>query len=190
MIVIRQAVQSDAAAVAALAESTFRATFASTNTADDMDLHCQQTYSESTQASEIADARMLTLVAEVGETSLAAATASARSVGYAQVRWMDAPQCVTASRPGEVYRLYVSSDWHGKGVAQALMTACLTAIAQRGCDVAWLGVWEHNPRALAFYRKFGFDVVGDHVFTVGTDPQRDLVMSRRVPTATSPDDVS
>jgi len=42
----------------------------------------------------------------------------------------------------------------------------------------WLGVWEHNPRAIAFYRKWGFEAVGEHVFVVGTDPQRDLVMTR------------
>jgi ribosomal protein S18 acetylase RimI-like enzyme len=46
--------------------------------------------------------------------------------------------------------------------------------------VAWLGVWEHNPRAIAFYRKSGFVEVGDHVFPVGRDPQRDVVMARAV----------
>ncbi|MFN7984164.1 MAG: hypothetical protein U0Q11_20145 [Vicinamibacterales bacterium] len=50
-------------------------------------------------------------------------------------------------------------------------------------------MWEHNPRAIAFYRKFGFEIVGDHVFTVGTDPQRDLVMSRQL-TAAARDGVS
>lgn len=180
MIAIRVATTADAGAVAALAESTFRETFASTNTEADMDLHCRQTYSESAQASEIADPRMQTLVAEDDGTL----------AGYAQVRWMDVPACVAASHPGEVYRLYVSSAWHGKGVAQSLMTQCLTAIARRGCDAAWLGVWEHNPRAIAFYRKFGFEIVGDHVFTVGTDPQRDLVMSRRLQAAPPRDGVS
>lgn len=179
MIAIRNATAADARAVASLAESTFRETFASTNTDADMDLHCQQAYSESVQSSEIANPNMQTLVAE-DDGGL---------VGYAQVRWMDVPACVEARSPGEVYRLYVSRAWHGKGVAQSLMTECLNAIAQRGCEIAWLGVWEHNPRAIAFYRKFGFEIVGDHVFTVGTDPQRDLVMSRQL-TAAARDGVS
>ena len=40
--------------------------------------------------------------------------------------------------------------------------------------------YERNPRALAFYRKWGFDVVGDHIFRVGNDPQRDLIMRREI----------
>jgi RimJ/RimL family protein N-acetyltransferase len=44
--------------------------------------------------------------------------------------------------------------------------------------VVWLGVWERNPRAIAFYKKFGFLEVGVHVFPLGFDPQRDIVMSR------------
>ena len=40
----------------------------------------------------------------------------------------------------------------------------------------WLGVWERNVRAQAFYRKHGFDRVGSKVFVVGSDPQTDLVM--------------
>ena len=46
--------------------------------------------------------------------------------------------------------------------------------------VLWLGVWERNLRALAFYRKWGFDIVGEQIFQLGDDPQRDLVMRRNV----------
>jgi ribosomal protein S18 acetylase RimI-like enzyme len=36
------------------------------------------------------------------------------------------------------------------------MEHVLQQAAQAGCDAVWLGVWEHNPRALAFYRKWQF----------------------------------
>jgi RimJ/RimL family protein N-acetyltransferase len=58
------------------------------------------------------------------------------------------------------------------------MATCLAEITARGADVAWLGVWERNPRAIAFYRKWGFAEVGAHTFVVGDDPQRDLVLCR------------
>ena len=44
----------------------------------------------------------------------------------------------------------------------------------------WLGVWERNWRAQAFYRKWEFTVVGDHVFLLGSDAQTDLLMERRL----------
>ncbi len=45
-----------------------------------------------------------------------------------------------------------------------------------GCDLLWLGVWEHNSKAIAFYRKFGFEIAGEHSFMPGEDSQRDLIM--------------
>lgn len=168
MPVIREATRADARPLSELAERTFRDTFGAVNTAADMDLHCRSSYGEHVQAAEISCADRLTLVAE-HEGDL---------VAYAQLRWGPVPACVAARAAGEIQRLYVSSAWHGTGVARDLMSACLAALRARGSDVAWLGVWERNPRAIAFYRKLGFVEVGDHVFPLGTDPQRDVVMMR------------
>jgi ribosomal protein S18 acetylase RimI-like enzyme len=168
---IRRAAPADAKALAELAEATFRATFAATNEARNMDLHCRDNYGEARQAAELADPGIATFVAED----------RGRLIGYAQVRDGHAPACVATGKPGEIMRLYVAADWHGQGIAQRLMAACLEEIARRGADVAWLGVWEHNPRAIAFYRKWGFVEVGEHTFAVGEDPQRDLVLRRALP---------
>lgn len=173
MSVIRIANRSDAARLAQLAESAFRDAFSAVNTAEDMDLHCRTSYSEALQASEIANPQMATLLSE-DDGGL---------VGYAQLRWGKTPACVVASSPGEIQRIYVAGDWHGKGIAQELMSAALEAMKSRGCDVVWLGVWERNPRAIAFYRKFGFVEVGTQIFPLGRDPQRDVVMARSVVSA-------
>jgi ribosomal protein S18 acetylase RimI-like enzyme len=168
LIAIRDAHRDDANRLAQLAETTFRATFAATNTAGNMDSHCRASYGETIQAGEIADPDMVTLLCEEDD----------RLIGYAQLRWGHAPDCVRARSPGEIQRLYVANDWHGKGVAQKLMAACMDEMTAYESDVVWLGVWERNPRAIAFYRKFGFVEVGDHVFPLGSDPQRDIVMAR------------
>lgn len=170
MPILRKAERADAARLSKLAEQTFRDTFGAANTSEDMALHCRLHYGEAIQAGEIARPDMVTLLSEE----------EGQWLGFAQLRWGDAPGCVVAAAPGEIQRLYVDRDWQGKGVAQALMRACLGEMQARGSDVVWLGVWEHNPRAIAFYRKFGFVEVGDHVFPVGSDPQRDIVMTRPV----------
>jgi ribosomal protein S18 acetylase RimI-like enzyme len=172
---IRYATLSDASHLAALAEETFRETFASLNTVEDMNIHCGASYGAAIQSAEISDSKMVSLVCEEGGTLIA----------FAQLRWSAAPSCVTAIDPGEIQRLYVASSWHGKGIAQALMAACLKEMERRASDVVWLGVWERNPRAIAFYRRFGFSEVGSHVFPLGTDPQRDIIMVRKVSTSAS-----
>ena len=167
---IRKALLTDAARLAAVAEQTFRDTFFVMNTPENMDLHCRSAYGAAIQAAEIASPHMATLLCEEGTKLL----------GYAQLRWATTPKCVVAQAPGEIQRLYVVVDAKGKGVAHALMDACIEEMVRRGSDVIWLGVWERNPRAIAFYGKFGFREVGEHVFPLGTDPQRDVIMARRV----------
>lgn len=167
---VRQADERDAASLAELAERTFRDTFAHLNRADDIDQHCRNSYGASIQAAEIRDPSRLTLVCHVRDDLIA----------YGQLRWGSAPPCVVATRPAEVQRLYVDGPWQGKGVAQALMASLLDTAMAGGADAAWLGVWEQNPRAVAFYAKTGFAVVGEHVFVLGKDPQRDLVLAKRL----------
>ena len=105
---IRKANREDARLVSEIAEATFRAAFAAMNTAEHMDLHCRTSYAEHIQAAEISNPGMVTLLSEV----------EGRIVGYAQVRWDRAPGCVSAKHPGEIQRLYVVKDMHGKGLHQ------------------------------------------------------------------------
>ena len=49
-----------------------------------------------------------------------------------------------------------------------------------GGRTLWLAVWQRNPRAIAFYRKYGFRDVGTHFFVVGSDHQTDRVMFREL----------
>jgi len=90
------------------------------------------------------------------------------------------PEGVTDDNPIEIVRLYVSKESIGSGVGAALMRDCLNESARLGFRTLWLGVWEHNYRAQAFYRKWNFVEVGTHIFHLGDDAQRDLLMQRTV----------
>jgi len=96
--------------------------------------------------------------------------------GYAKLCDGDVPSVVSASRAIELERLYLASQWFGTGVALSLLDACVGEAHQRGHDVMWLDVWDANTRAQAFYRKHGFDVVGERPYDVGTITQRHLLM--------------
>lgn len=164
---IRIARMSDAATLAALAERTFRDTFGADNSTRNLDLHCARSYGAAIQAAESRVPGRRTSVADAGGTL----------AGYGQLRW-NGTACLVAARPAEIQRIYVDRPWHGRGVAQALMERLLEAARSSGADRVWLGVWEHNARARAFYRKAGFEEIGDHPFTLGDEVQRDLVVAR------------
>ena len=170
MVNLRRAVPTDAPSLAALAERTFRDTFAPRNSPENLDQHCARVFGTEIQRREIEDRGLVTTVAE-GE---------GRMIGFSQLRLLHAHASVVAVRPAELNRIYVVAEWHGQGVARELMQDALATAARAGCDCLWLGVWEHNPKAMAFYRKFGFEIVGTHAFMLGQDRQRDLVMARKL----------
>ncbi len=165
---IRRATLADAPALAELAARTFRDTFGADNTPEDLALHLTTAYGVEQQSREIADAATITLVAE-HEAAL---------VAFAQLRLGPPPACVSGPDPIEIQRFYLASAWHGSGLAHRLMEAALHAARTEGARTIWLGVWERNPRAIAFYRKAGYQDVGTHTFVVGTDPQTDRILTR------------
>jgi len=163
---IRTATAADAAVVADLARRTFYDTFAATNDPADMALHLSHAYGVEQQTLEIADRDMTTLLVEEGSDAIA----------YAQIRAGHLPDCVAGPDPIELWRFYVDRAWHGRGIAQTLMDHVQAVARDRGARTLWLGVWEKNDRARAFYAKCGFADVGEHIFLFGTDPQTDRVM--------------
>jgi diamine N-acetyltransferase len=109
-------------------------------------------------------------------------TAADGLAGYAQLHRGAPPACVTVRDPIELWRFYVDRAAHGTGVAQSLMAAVRDAAVAAGARHLWLGVREHNPRAIRFYAKCGFVDVGSHDFVLGTNRQTDRVMTAPVPT--------
>ncbi|MBN9519019.1 GNAT family N-acetyltransferase [bacterium] len=164
---IRRAVPADAEPLAELAARTFRDTFEADNRPEDMAEHLARSYGPARQLAEITSADVVTLLARCGGPA-----------AFAQLRHGNAPGCVTSPRPIELWRFYVDRAWHGRGVAGRLMHAVLGEAAAEGAGAVWLGVWERNPRASAFYRKYGFVDVGAQEFRLGADVQTDRVMVR------------
>jgi ribosomal protein S18 acetylase RimI-like enzyme len=167
---IRRAEEDDALELSVLAEATFRAAFAESNTAANMRLHCAANYGQALQLAEIRESSRETWVAVLDR----------RLVAYVQLRFDAVSPVISGKRPVEIQRFYVDASHHGTGLAHQLMEHVLARADAAGSVVLWLGVWERNARAFAFYRKWGFEVVGEHTFKVGDDPQRDLLMRRDV----------
>jgi ribosomal protein S18 acetylase RimI-like enzyme len=170
-VLIRRGMVADASRLATFAARTFAETFADTNTPEDLQAHLARAYGVPQQTAELSNPDAVTLLAEQGGTLLA----------YAQLRRGPAPACVEATDVIELQRFYVDRPAHGSGVARLLMTAVQDAAAAAGARHLWLGVWEHNPRAIRFYEKNGFVDVGSQDFVLGADRQTDRVMIAPVP---------
>jgi diamine N-acetyltransferase len=172
-IEIRAASAASVAASPALAARLFAETFAADNRPEDMAAYLTSAFGEGQQAAELADPANRVWLAVAPDGSAA---------GYALLRLGSAPADAAAGasghRPAELARLDVDQRWHGAGIARALMDACVDAARAAGADALWLGVWERNARAIAFYEKCGFARVGTQTFRLGSDTQTDHVMAK------------
>jgi len=161
-------VPADAFALAALGRRTFDAAFAADNDPADMALFLDTAYGPEIQARELADSALTCLVAE--QTGVLLAYGLLRT--GKPCTFLDDPTAV------ELQRFYVDTPYHGTGLAQALMAACIAQARALDAGELFLGVWERNSRALRFYAAQGFRQIGRQTFVVGTDPQHDVVMAR------------
>jgi GNAT superfamily N-acetyltransferase len=167
-LIIRRGTVVDAALLSELGARTFAETFAADNTPEDLAAYTTASFNVAQQTAELEDPASIFLIAEINGTA----------AGYARLRASEPEKCIEGANPIELVRLYVSRDWLGKGIGGELMRACLDAARQAGHETIWLGVWEGNPRAQAFYRKWNFRAVGEHIFPLGLDLKRDLLMER------------
>lgn len=80
----------------------------------------------------------------------------------------------------EVERIYVLPGFQGQGVGRDLLAAAMARARREGAARVWLGVWEHNTAARAFYWAQGFTDFGQHPFQLGADLQTDILMQKPV----------
>jgi diamine N-acetyltransferase len=78
--------------------------------------------------------------------------------------------------PAELRRLYVAPAHHGRGVADELMRQAFASLGRDRFAAVWLSVSSENLRAIAFYKKWGFHIVGTQEILVGADRQKDFLM--------------
>lgn len=164
---IQDVTVDQAAQLAEFGARTFFEAFAAENTSEDMRKHLESAWSPEKQRAELQDPDITTVVLT---------DPAGRWLGFAQLRANKVSEGVPQQGSVELWRFYVDKPFHGQGVAAGLMAGVKARALARGATSLWLGVWERNERAKAFYAKHGFGKVGSQVFVVGSDPQTDHVM--------------
>jgi diamine N-acetyltransferase len=168
IVTIRPIVVADLDQLTAMARQTFYDTFAGTCTEKDMQDFLDTHYTASRLGAELAIPGNHYYFAEVAGVP----------AGYLQFRedYAGFP-FMQQWKALELKRIYVSKEFHGKGIAQKLMECVLEHAHKNNYEVVWLGVWEHNKRAQQFYYKYGFKDSGHtHDFPIGSTPQTDIWM--------------
>lgn len=169
-IIIRQANGQDIQLIKNISWQTFFDTFHPYNAKENMEHFLKTNFNEETVKNEIGDKRNTFVVAYIRK----------QVAGYVKLSENKNPPELAASKAIEISRIYALKEKIGAGVGKALMQQCLKIAAEKNKDVIWLGVWEHNQRAIQFYRRWGFEKFGEHIFMLGNDRQNDWLMKKEL----------
>ena len=171
-IKIRFAALEDAAMLAEIGRRSFYDAFKDhpKNAPEDMRLYMNSAFGVEIQTKELKNEQIVYLIVEV----------AGEPVGFIKLHKDSREKMVTGDKCLEIARFYLLQEWIGRGVSKQMMQTVLDWARENGFDTVWLGVWEYNYRAQAFYKKWGFEHVGAHIFPLGNDQQTDWVWERKI----------
>ncbi|MCK9684316.1 GNAT family N-acetyltransferase [Scleromatobacter humisilvae] len=174
---IRPATVDDVDTLCRLGAATFRETYRPISDPREVDDYADEHFTR---------ARIEAWLHRTDARTLLASLADA-PVGYAHVRRAAVPDCVADPEAVELSRLYLLGSAQGVGLGSALMAEAIAQIAALGARTAWLGAYDRNVKALAFYARHGFVQAGTHAFEFGGRIHADPVLTRAVtPAARGP----
>lgn len=163
---LRDASRVDLPAIDRVFRQSFCDTFAHLYDPRDLDAFFDK-FTPEAWAEEFADGRFAFRVAEAG----------GQVVGYLKLGPLTLP--VESTGAGlELRQIYILKDYHGRGLAAALVDWALEQARSRGADDLYLTVFTENERARRVYERYGFKPVGRYAFMVGEHADEDIIMRK------------
>ncbi len=167
---ITQVSKNELSALQHISKKTFVDTFEAQNDKEDMEQYVQEAFCYESLEKELCNPNSEFYFLRVdGEIA-----------GYSKLNFKDAQSEKQGDDHLEIERIYLEEIWQGKGLGKVLMHHAIEKAKQMELNYVWLGVWEKNEKAIAFYKKIGFVIFDDHYFMLGKDVQRDLLMELKI----------
>ncbi len=169
-IIIQRATAADANTLLTFSRKTFFDFFAHLNDPANMEAYASSAFTIQKIQAELRNP----------DSYFYFAVLNGQIAGYIKINFHTAQTELQDNKALELERIYVLAEYHGKKIGHQLLNFAIQTAKDNGLQYIWLGVWEHNHKALSFYEKHGFKVFSSHLFTLGTDQQTDLLMKKEL----------
>lgn len=169
-MIIKTCTQDDLYELQAISIETYTETFEEHNTPENLAAYLEKAYPLDKLEQELA----------VPSSHFFFIYADQRVAGYLKLNTDSAQTETMGADSLEVERIYVRKAFQKMGIGKQLLNKAIEMAEEQNKKTIWLGVWEENDNALAFYRKKGFVQTGFHSFFMGDDEQIDLIMVKKL----------
>jgi len=168
MIILKKVEIADADILLSYSKKTFYEFFAHLNDPANMEVYSAVAFAPQKMLAELSNP----------ESEFYFAIFEDKIAGYLKVNFNNAQTEFKDKNALEIERIYVSGEFHGKHIGKQLLNFAVETAINKHFDYVWLGVWEHNYKAIGFYEHNGFETFSSHEFMLGDDEQTDLLMRK------------
>ncbi|GAB5337384.1 MULTISPECIES: GNAT family N-acetyltransferase [Pseudomonas] len=154
-ITLRNAIAEDALCIGVLGMQVFLDTYATQGIRRSIANEALQAFAPQTIAELMAQP----------DISLVVAESDGHLVGFAQVKLTASHSMIEASDVAELQRLYIQERFTGLGIGYQLLQAAEQRAKLGGASLLWATVWVGNARALGFYPRRGYALLGAPTYT-------------------------
>jgi GNAT superfamily N-acetyltransferase len=159
---------NEVSVLTAMARQTFADAFEALNTPEDFEMYLAAHLNEKVLLTELENA----------SSEFWWVCQEDHPVAYFKLNHAPAQSDVNDPKSIELERIYTIAEWQGHGIGSQIIQHIEYIARKEGKEFIWLGVWEKNQRAIAFYERHGFRSFGSHVFILGTDEQTDILLRK------------
>lgn len=177
---IKKVTENELPALIDLARSTFIAAFAKQNNPDDFAAYITSAFTLETFKNELYTEGSCFYLLENEKGLIGYFKLNHNRIPHDGINLIDEFNAVKTHKMTELERIYLVENVHGKGFANTMINAAFELAKIEQSMFIWLGVWEHNLKAIKFYQKSGFTKFGEHIFVIGDDPQTDWLMWKKL----------
>ncbi|ETP69832.1 hypothetical protein G159_04735 [Planococcus glaciei CHR43] len=165
---IKKCTLDDVVELQAVSKETFTETFQEQNSPEHLNAYLERAYNLEQLEREIANPSSYFYFVLYDQ----------QVAGYLKINTGNAQSEEMGEDSLEVERIYVKKDFQKHGLGKQLLNKAMEMALELNKSKIWLGVWEENDNAIAFYQKKGFVQTGAHSFFMGDDEQIDLIMTK------------
>ncbi|MFA6246028.1 MAG: GNAT family N-acetyltransferase [Mucilaginibacter sp.] len=163
---IKQVTIADIDTLLNLSRQTFFDAFAHLNNAADMENYAANAFTIQKFEDELSNPDSRFYFAVIDNTI----------AGYLKLNYKTAQTELRDPNSLEIERIYILQQYQGQQIGKRLIDFAIDTAISRKLSYVWLGVWEHNDKAIKFYKNKGFEQFGSHPFMLGSDEQTDILM--------------
>jgi diamine N-acetyltransferase len=170
IITLKRILPTDVLDLQHIGKATFTETFAWCNTEENMLFYLASSF----------NAEQLLTQINHPDSEFYFAVSGTEILGYLKVNLAGAQTELQDTMGLEIERIYVLKAFQGKKVGQILFDKAVQIAQSYDKTYLWLGVWEENTKAIAFYKRNGFVVFDTHDFKLGNEVQTDFLMKKQI----------